>query len=194
MVGDFKEGTMSSQQNQLRVLKVLTALLISMTVGAIVLMALENNPPKAGPFTLARYYSLNPIKEIILSQATQYPTRWNRIEVYYSGTKAGNIEQLASLEGIANPKDLNCHFVICNGLGGRDGQIQTSEKWLKQWPIVPGKNWYGSGRTIRICVIAGGEETHVTQVQTKRINALVQALYRKFDISLDAISYPANWQ
>jgi hypothetical protein len=38
---------------QPRVVKVLAALLVSMTVGAFVLMALGNNPPSAGPFCLA---------------------------------------------------------------------------------------------------------------------------------------------
>lgn len=185
---------MTNHQNQSRVLRVLAALLISMTVGAIVLMALGNNPPKAGLFTLAGYYRLNSIEQIIQSEETQYPARWNRVEVFYSGTKAGNIDQLASLDGTANPKDLNCHFVICNGLGGCDGQIQTTDKWLKQWSIVPGKNWYGSGQTIRICIISDNNERPMTQVQTKRCDSLVQALYRKFDINLESIYYPSNWQ
>lgn len=185
---------MSAQQNQSRVLKVLTALLVSMTAGAILLMALGNNAPKAGPFTLAGYYSLEPISNVIESQAEQYPTRWNRIEVYYSGTKVGNIEQLAALEGTANPKDINCHFVICNGLGGSDGQIQTTEKWLNQWSVVPGKNWYGSSQTIRICVIADGQNTPITQVQSKRVNKLVESLATKFEIKLDSIQYPSSLQ
>jgi len=188
MVGNLRKERMSAQQNQSRVLKVLTALLVSMTAGAILLMALGNNPPKAGMFTLSRYYSLKPIKELIETEALQDPTRWNRIEVYYSGTKAGNIEQLASLDGAASWQDINCHFVVCNGLGGIDGEIQPTEKWVKQLSIMPGKNWYGDSQTIRICVVADSQNTP-TQVQAKRLDAMVQAIYRKFNISLEAISY-----
>ena len=36
--------------NQVRVTKVLATLLASMTIGAIILMALGHNPPSAGPF------------------------------------------------------------------------------------------------------------------------------------------------
>ncbi|MHC4125699.1 MAG: hypothetical protein ACYSRR_04500, partial [Planctomycetota bacterium] len=110
--------------NQPRVAKVLAALLISMTAGATLLMALSDDPPSAGPFCLSSYYRLNPIEKAVTSRAAQSPNRWNCIEIYYSDTKAGNLEQLASLNGLARAEDINCHFVICNGLGANDGQIQ----------------------------------------------------------------------
>jgi hypothetical protein len=180
--------------NQPRVAKVLAALLVSMTLGAIVLMALGNNPPSAGPFCLSSYYRLDPIEKAISSQATQSHYRWNCIEIYYSNTKAGNLEQLASLSGLANPEDINYHFVICNGLGADDGQIQPTEKWQKQWSIVPGQTWYGSSQTIRVCVIADGKTTHPTNLQVKRIEALVETLSRRFNIQPKYIYYPSNWQ
>jgi len=93
--------------NQPRVAKVLAALLVSMTTGAMVLMALGNNPPSAGAFCLSRYYRLGPVEKAIRSRAAQSPGRWNCIEIYYSGAKAGNIEQLASLSGLADPEDIN---------------------------------------------------------------------------------------
>ena len=180
--------------NQPRVAKVLAALLISMTVGAIVLMALGNNPPSAGPFCLSIYYRLDPVEKAILSRSYQSPSRWNCIEIYYSGTKAGNIEQLASLNGLASPEDINCHFVICNGLGDGDGQIQPTEKWQRQWSIIPGRTWYGSGRTIRLCIIADGKTAYPTDFQIKRTEALVEKLCRKFDIRPQAVYYPGDWR
>ena len=83
--------------DQPRVAKVLAALLVSMTIGAVLLMALGNNAPLAGPFCLSSYYRLDPVEAAISSQAAQSPNRWKNIEVYYSRTKAGNISQLASL-------------------------------------------------------------------------------------------------
>jgi hypothetical protein len=183
----FKDEIMSEQQ---RVAKVLAALLISMTTGAIILMALSNEPPSAGPFCLSSYYRLDPVEKAISSRVPQSPGRWNCIEIYYSATKAGNIEQLASLSGLANPQDINCHFVICNGLGGPDGQIQTTEKWQRQWSIIPGQTWYGTGQTIRICIIADGDTTQPTNLQIKRTEALVDALRRKFNIRPEYLYYP----
>jgi hypothetical protein len=134
------------------------------------------------------------VEKAIDSQAAQHRDRWNCIEVYYSGTKAGNIEQLASLSGLASPDDINSHFVICNGLGGNDGQIQPTEKWHRQWSIIPGRTWYGSGQTVRICVIADSKTTRPTDCQVRRTEALVEGLCRKFDIQTQSIHYPSGWQ
>ena len=180
--------------NQPRVAKVLAALLVSMTIGAVILMALGNNPPSAGPFCLSSYYQLDPVEQAISSRAGQSPGRWNRIEVYYSGTRAGNVEQLASLSGLAGPEDVNFHFCVCNGLGGSDGQIQTSEKWQRQWSLIPNQTWYGSGQTIRICVIADERSCQPTDFQIKRTEALVEALCRRFDIQSQFVYYPSDWR
>ena len=176
--------------NQPRVAKVLAVLMISMTTTAIVLMVLGKEPPSAGPFCLSSYYHLDPVEKVISSRAAQSPDRWNCIEIYYSATKAGNIEQLASLSGLASPEDINCHFCLCNGLGGDDGQIQPTEKWQRQWSIIPGRTWYGSSQTIRICIIADGETARPTNLQIKRTEALVEALRRKFNIQPEHIYYP----
>ena len=182
--------------NQPRVAKVLAALLVSMTAGAVVLMALGDNPPSAGLFSLSSYYlhNLDPVEKAVRSRTAQSPGRWSRIEIYYSGTKAGNIEQLASLSGLAGAEDINCHFVICNGLGGGDGQIQSTEKWQRQWSIIPGRTWYGSGQTIRICIIADGKTTLPTDFQIKRVEELVEGLHRKFNIRTESIYYSKDWK
>jgi len=181
-------------QNQSRVAKVLAVLLISMTTGAIVLMSLGSNPPSAGPFCLSSYYRLCPIDKAIAAQETLVQHRWNQIEVYYNQAKVGNLEQLASLNGLSRPEDLNCHFVVCNGLGGGDGQILSTEKWQKQWSCIPARGWFGNAKTIRICVIGGHKANRATNCQRKRVEALVETLYQKFDVQPEKINYPADWQ
>jgi hypothetical protein len=185
------QGNMS---NQPRVTKVLMVLLVSMTTGAVVLMALGNHPPSAGPFCLSTYYRLDPIQQAIDSRVTQAPGRWESVEIYFSGTKAGNVAQLASLSGLTNSDDINCHFVICNGLGGSDGQIQTTEKWQKQWSVIPDHTWYGSSRTVRICLVADGRSVRPTNAQIKRTEALVESLSMKFNVPASKIFYPTNWR
>jgi hypothetical protein len=179
--------------DQSRVAKVLGALLVSMTTGAAVLMALGNNPPSAGAFCLSSYYRLGPVKEAIASGTCQLPDRWNKIEIYYSGTEAGNIEYLTSLQGLAIPDDLNYHFVICNGFGGLDGQVQPTERWQKQWSSLPDRSWYGGLQTIRICIIADGKNAHPTNYQIKRTEALIEGLCRVFNINPQSIYYPGDW-
>jgi hypothetical protein len=179
---------------QPRVVKVLALLLVSMTGGAIILMALGHNPPSAGPFSLWTYYRLDSVKNIIRSEAVQSPGRWSRIEIFYSGTKIGNTEQLASFNGLANSRDLNFHFIVCNGYGGTDGQIQPTEKWQKQWSSVPSRTWRGSGQTIRICIIADGKTFRPTDCQIKRVQVLVESLCKRFHIQPGSIRYPSDWR
>jgi hypothetical protein len=180
--------------NKSRVTKVLAMLLASMTVGAIILMALGHNPPSAGPFSLWTYYRLDPVQKAISSPAAHSPDRWNRIEIYYSGTNSGNIEQLAARSGLASPDDVNFHFCLCNGSGGEDGQIQATEKWKRQWPPIPGPTWYGTSQTIRICLINDGKTMTLTDSQIKRIETLLDGLCRKFRIQPESISYPSDWR
>jgi len=179
--------------DQPRVVKVLVALLVSMTAGAIVLMALSGRPPLAGPFSLASYVGLDPIAEAVRSQAAQQPQRWQAIDVYFSGTPAGNIEQLASFYGLSKAEDLNCHFVVCNGAGGGNGQVLATESWQRQWSIAPGRAWSGPSQTIRVCVVADGKASPATEYQIKRTYALIENLYQKFSIRPKSIRYPENW-
>ncbi len=170
---------MSVQPRQARVF---AALLLSMTVGVMVLVALSNKPPAAGAFCLSRYYRLDPVEKVIFSRAAQSRSRWNSIEICYSGTRSGNIEQLTAMLGLAEPADINCHFVICNGLGGDDGQISATGKWQRQWSITSDGAGPGSGGIIRICVIAESKTNRPTDFQIKRTQALTEGLCRKFNI------------
>ena len=169
-----------------------------MTAGVIILKALGNNPPSAGAFCLSDYTKVVPVEEAIEFRAGQSAVQWGRIEIYYSGTKAGNIQQLAFLSGLAEPEDINCHFVICNGLGGGDGQIQTTEKWQRQWLVnreLPNHEQQSVEveATIYICIIAEGKPSRPTNLQIRRTEALAEELCRKFDIRSESIHYPNDW-
>jgi hypothetical protein len=177
-----------------RTARVLASLVASMTVGAIVLLALDSHPLPAGAFSLASYSRLNVIDDIIQSNSALSADRWNCIEVYYSKTAGGNLAQLASLNGLSSEKDVNFHFIIYNGRGGEDGRIQSTEKWLQQWSCIPSGSWYGTGTTIRICIVGDGQKTLPTDCQLKRTAALVEELGRRFNVTSPNIHYPANWQ
>lgn len=179
--------------------KVFAALVVSMATGIIILQALGNNPPSAGAFCLSRYTQTVPVEEAVLSRAGQGEAAWDSIEIYYSGTQSGNIQQVAFLCGMANPDDVNCHFVICNGLGGGDGQIQPTERWQRQEPV--NREWLNhepqsqsGGQTIFICVIADYESTRPTKLQIQTTKALVKGLCSRFDIQSESIHTPGDWR
>jgi len=178
--------------NQPRVVKVLAALLISMTVGAVVLMALGNNPPSAGPFCLSTYYRLDSVDHALRSQVSQSPQRWNSIEICFSETKGGNIGRLAAAQGLRNAADISCHFVLCNGSGAGDGEIQTTESWQRQRSVPLSPISQGGDETICICLIGNGVSALPTDYQLKRLEMLLDALCRRFNISADAVYLPRD--
>ncbi|HON92634.1 MAG TPA: N-acetylmuramoyl-L-alanine amidase [Sedimentisphaerales bacterium] len=173
--------------NQPRVVKVLGALLVSMTVGAFVLMALGNNPPSAGPFCLSAYYRLTSVDQAVRSKACQTPNRWSSIEIFFSGTQGRNLSPVGAT-------DTNCHFVICNGTGAGDGEIQATDQWQNQYSIQPSRTWQGSNTTIRICLIGDGIHTMPTDYQLKRLEMLLEALCRKFRIPASQVFLPTDCQ
>jgi hypothetical protein len=177
---------------QLRVWKALLMLLVSMTGGAMLLMTLGDNPPSAGAFCLSSYYKLASADQAVASHAMQAMGRWRRIEVCYSGTRGGNIEWLAYLQGLTRVQDLECHFVICNGLGGEDGQILTTERWDSQESVHASLSGYGADETIRLCMVSDGRSTYPTDCQIKRVEALVDTLCRRFGIHPESVYYPAD--
>ena len=184
---------------QLRVYRVLLVLLISMTLGAITLMALGNQPPGKVPFCLSKYRRLAPLERAICPEDEHITLqdKWTHIEVFYSGTRAGNIKLLAALYGLSDPSQLNTHFVICNGLGEgeQDGMIQATDRWCKQLPIVQDpsrKNWYNQQNTIHICVIADGKNAFPTNSQIRRVESLVNTLCRYCHIKPECVYFPGD--
>ncbi len=191
--------------------KVLVVLGVSITLGAIILNALGHNPPSAGAFCLSRYYRLGSVKKSILSRADQLPGRWGRIEIYVIVPESGNIKSAfggssdvggdehinpvrEQNEKVSPDRDtsyngVNCHFIICNGRVGHDGQIEPTEKWQQQSLVE-----HYSKQSIRICVIADDKAKTPTDFQIKRTEALAEELSRKFHIQPESIRYPAGWQ
>jgi len=178
---------------QPRQAKILICLVVSMTVGAAVLMALDNQSISAGAFSLASYSSLGSIASVTATRQNIVADRWDRIEVFFSNSKGGDLSQIASLAGLTSPDELNFHFLVCNSLGGLDGEILPTEKWLNQWSALPAAGWYGTSKTIRICVV-GEKSEGASDYQVSRTEELIEDLARKFNISSSAIRYPAGWQ
>lgn len=171
--------------NQKRTIFVLISLVAAMTVGALVLMALDQQTPSAGAYSLASYLRLDPIENAAFRPITIQPASWNRIEVYYSRTASGNAEDLAVVSHLRGTPRADFHFVIGNGRGAEDGHIQCTDTWKTQQT---------AGGIIRICVVADAYSSPATDYQVRRATSLVDALSRKFNIRTQYIRYPADWQ
>jgi hypothetical protein len=130
------------------------------------------------------------------------PGRWKRVFIHHSQSPSGNAATLAEAAsasaagGAAGPAD---HFVIGNGDGCGDGEIQLGQRWNQQRPAGAIGGW-GSGGTgrvpttakvesdcITICLIGDFDRAFPTPAQVERLGQLVTTLQGRLGISKDAV-------
>ena len=183
---------------QSRQTKVLVALLVSIVLCTMILNVLGHNPPSAGAFCLSQYYRLVPVEKVIRSREVQRPRYWKWIEIYYSKDGSGSdiqVEQPDSLSSVSGQEDMDCHFIIYNGLAGHDGRIEPTEKWNRQLPVNrPAENNRLRARqneqTIYISIVTNDQNPQPTNFQIKRAEVLAEELCREFNIKSESILYP----
>ena len=172
-----------------RTIRIWTSLVAAMTVGAIVLMAMDDHKIREGGFSLASFRKLISIEYAVDSSVDVKSGRWDNVRVILSGTSGGNVENVALSQGILDSSEANLHFLVGNGVGAQDGHIIKSDRWDKQLSC----DGLNSGKTIIVCVVADGEQTRVTDIQSQRVLELVSYFCREYRIDSYRISYPAEF-
>jgi hypothetical protein len=115
---------------------------------------------------------------IFQTQASVKPNRWKYIYIHHSRTPTGNALNIGPTGG-AMPD----HFVIGNGDGAVDGQIQVGPLWDQQTSANPpaGAEQINS-QCISICMVGDFDHGVPTQMQLRRLTNLVNALQGRLDI------------
>ncbi|MCG3137233.1 MAG: hypothetical protein HJJLKODD_01076 [Phycisphaerae bacterium] len=103
---------------------------------------------------------------------------WKYIVVHHSASAKGNASTFNQAHLARGWDELGYHFVIGNGSGSGDGQIEVGSRWIKQKHGAHCKtadnryNDYGIG----ICLVGNFDETQPTAAQLKSLEALVEEL------------------
>jgi len=111
--------------------------------------------------------------------------RWRYIFIHQSRTGSGDALSLAQ-----TPDGAPDHFVIGNGDGCQDGEIQITQRWTQQ--DTPG-DIPGLPRTqpnfISICLVGDFDLARPTISQQRRLVQLVTALQRRLDIPRNNVTW-----
>jgi hypothetical protein len=167
-----------SQRRQRKIV-VFSTLLGALSLTSALLMVLE-----PAPITPAAASSLFAVDEprsmdAIFETRTPVPAnRWRYIYVHHSRTPAGNALTLGQgTNGIGD------HFLIGNGDGSMDGEIQVSQRWNQQLSALPpaGANTIDPA-CISICVVGDFDSTVPTPTQIRRLAQLVNTLQGQLHI------------
>lgn len=103
---------------------------------------------------------------------------WSGILVHHSRTASGDARSLADPElGVGD------HFVIGNGQGAADGQIEISARWMSQvGALAPAGSASLDRRCISVCLVGDFDQTGPTALQLQRTAELVNTLQRQLNI------------
>jgi hypothetical protein len=165
---------------------VFSTLLSVLTLTSALLMALAPAPlvPDAATSLFAVDAPAN-MDAVFETKAPVQPGRWKYIYIHHSRTAAGNAISLGQATG-----GLGDHFLIGNGDGCEDGEIQLGQLWNQQLPARP-----PAGATkidnacISICLVGDFEQTVPTQTQLRRLTQLVNALQSQLHIGDEAVQF-----
>jgi hypothetical protein len=110
-------------------------------------------------------------------------SRWKYIYVHQTGTATGNSLTLAGAPG-----GLGDHFLIGNGLGCPDGQIQMCQRWMNQAdPAAPAGAESIDPTCISIALVGNFSFAAPTETQVRRLAQLIVALQSQLGIGADRV-------
>ena len=169
------------------------SLIVVLTLTSALLLALEPNPLRADkPTNLYALDSRDALDPIFDTHVPAANGRWKYIYIHHSASPKGSALSLAQ-----SPGGLGDHFVIGNGEGSLDGEIEISQRWADQQPPAapPGAKKIDPN-CISICLIGDFHQNLPTPVQMQRLEELVSSLQSKFGIGAENVlmitDQPAN--
>jgi LysM repeat protein len=113
----------------------------------------------------------------------QYKIRWKYITLHHSATSEGNAESFDRYHRKKRMGGLAYHFVIGNGKGTRNGEIEVGWRWTRQ-------KQSSRKRDIQICLVGDFNRQYVSEAQFNSLVKLIDLLCRQYNIPLSNIRYP----
>lgn len=115
---------------------------------------------------------------------------WKYIVIHHSATPDGNSQKFLEMHLARGWDEMGYHFVITNGAGGPDGNVEIGTRWKKQkWGAhtgqTPGNEYNNFG--IGICLVGNFDETMPTPQQLRSLEELVSFLNKAYNIDTDNI-------
>jgi hypothetical protein len=158
---------------------VFISLVSVLTLTSALLLALA--PAPLTPDSTSSLFALDTpeaMDAVFQTKVSPKATRWKYIYVHHSRLPNGNALTLA-----AEPGGLTDHFVIGNGDGAIDGEIQIGQRWNQQDSASPPRGATQiDPNCISICLVGDFDHAVPTATQLRRLTQLVTALQGRFDI------------
>lgn len=174
-----RQAARASASNSRRTVVVFSTLLVVLALTSILLLAMAPAPltPDASS-TLFALDAPNSLDVIFDTQTPAQPGRWKSIYIHHSATLAGTVGTLSQSDG-----GFGEHFLIGNGDGCVDGELQIGQRWNHQLAAsAPAGASDLSSDSISICLVGNFDSAAPTPTQLRRLEQLVQTLQGRYHI------------
>jgi hypothetical protein len=166
---------------------VFVSLTATVSLTCLLLLALATPPLTSSAWrSLFAADSTDSVDSIFDTQVPVPAGRWRYIYVHQSATPGGDAVTLS--QGSDGTAPFADHFVVGNGDGCVDGEIQMTQAWNHQEAIrTPPPGAKLSAACVSICLVGDFSHTRPTAAQMRRLGQLINALQSRFGIPAGAV-------
>lgn len=113
------------------------------------------------------------------------PRKWRHIVIHHTASSAGSVESIHEAHIGRGWDGIGYHFLIGNGKGMDDGEVQSTFRWREQIHGAHAKspnneyNEYGIG----ICLVGNFEESDPSDAQLASVKRLVSILKHEYQLT-----------
>lgn len=144
---------------------------------SVLLLALSPAPLTPDSFSLVAVERAEALSEIFETRNKVEPGRWTYIYVHHSKTAGGELR---------TPGLTADHFLIGNGQGCLDGELQISSRWIRQQAALPEGSRIDPS-CISICLVGDFDQHQPTAMQRRRLAELTRALQTRLGIPANRV-------
>ena len=114
---------------------------------------------------------------------------WKHIVIHHSATNAGSVKAFNQYHTQQGYGGVAYHFVIGNGNGMQDGEVQETFRWQQQiaGTHVTVNSWDHNVFGIGICLVGNLDKSPPTPAQMASLTKLIAKLKKNHDIQNDKI-------
>jgi N-acetyl-anhydromuramyl-L-alanine amidase AmpD len=111
------------------------------------------------------------------------PRKWRYVVIHHSGTGEGSAAAFDRYhKAVKGFDDLGYHFVVGNGQGSADGEVEVSRRWKEQRVGAHAGVTEYNERGIGICLVGDFERATPTGKQMASLRGLLAFLTKRFNI------------
>jgi hypothetical protein len=183
--GPARRTASAASPSKQRNFVVFSALIGALALTTALLLALA--PAPLAPGAASSLFAMDTpdsLEAIFNTKVPPQTGRWDYIYIHHSATPGGDALTL----GQSTPGGVGDHFIIGNGDGCADGEVQIAQRWNNQQSALPpaGASTIDP-HCISICLVGDFDHTVPTPVQMRRLTQLVNTLQTRFHVPGDHV-------